>query len=114
MLNNRPPIRIESICIVHKNDSELDEDEMPMIGIFVEAEVSYPISVFQIYNQKYNEHRRIEWFKSAGLWGIAADSSFDGMVEIEKEQLADLKTHLSVFGVDISNFKQIKYQMRRE
>ena len=114
MSNNKPPIRIESICIVHKDDDNPIEEGMNEIGIFIEAEVSYPITVFRISDQKYQEHRRIETLRSSGLWGIASDSGFDYQVSVEKDELEDLKTHLSIFGVDVSNFHEIKVQMRRE
>ena len=117
MSDNNRPIRIESICIVHKSDDnpvEDEMDEMGEIGIFVEAEVSYPISQFSISDQKYLEHRRMETLKSAGLWGVAVDSPFDYKMSVEKEQLEDLKNHLSIFGVDVSNFHEIQIQMRCE
>ena len=91
MSNNEPPIRIESICIVHKDDCDPVEEGMNEMGLFVEAEVSYPITTFRISDQKYQEHRRIETLRSSGLWGIASDSSFDDQVEMEREQLEDLK-----------------------
>jgi len=114
MSNNKQPLRIESICIVHKDDPELDEGGMEVMGIFVEAEVSYPMTVFRISDQKYQEHRRVETLRSSGLWGIASDVPFDYQVEVEKEQLEELKNHLSVFGIDVSNFHEIRVQMRRE
>ena len=114
MSNNEYPIRIESICIVHKDDCDPVEEGMNEICIFAEAEVSYPITIFRINDQKYQEHRRMETLRSSGLWGIASDSRVDYQVSVEGEQLADLKKHLSVFGVDVSNFHEIKIQMRRE
>jgi len=66
MNNDKPPIRIESVCIVHKDDHDPVEEGMEEIGIFVEAEVSYPISRFLIATQDYHEHRRIETLKSSG------------------------------------------------
>ena len=114
MSNDKPPIRIESICIVHKDDCDPVEEGMNEIGIFAEAEVSYPITVFRISDQKYQEHRRIETLKSAGIWGIASDSPLAQMSFSEREQLDDLKKHLSIFGVDVSNFHQVSVQMRHE
>lgn len=114
MSNDKPPIRIESICIVHEDDDHSGEERENEVGIFAEAEVSYPITVFRISDQKYQEHRRIETLKSSGVWGIASDVPLDYQLSAEGEQLADLKTHLSIFGVDVSNFHQIKVQMRRE
>lgn len=113
-MNNKSPIRIESICIVHKDDPDPVEEGRSEIGIFIEAEVSYPLITFRVHEQKYQENRRIDILKSSGLWGIAADSTFDDMVGIEKEQMDDLKEHLSIFGVEVSNFHEIRVQMRRE
>jgi len=114
MSNDKTPIRIESICIVHKDNPDSEEEGMEEIGIFIEADISYPISHFHISTQDYHEHRRIATLKSSGLWGIASNSPFDYQVSVEKEQLVDLKEHLSIFGVDISNFHEVRVQMRRE
>ena len=114
MSNDKPPIRIESICIIHKEDSLQISPETSEIGIFVEAEVSYPITVFKISDQKYKEHRRVETLRSEGIWGVAYDSGFAEQVTWEKEQLENLKNHLSIFGVDVSNFHEIRVQMRCE
>lgn len=114
MSNDKPPIRIESICIVHEDDDHSGEERENEVGIFAEAEVSYPITVFRISDQKYQEHRRIETLKSSGVWGIASDSELDELSLWEREQLDDLKKHLSVFGVDVSNFHEVRVQMRRE
>lgn len=109
-MNDKPLIRIESICLVHKE--EMDSRTQ---GIFVEAEVSYPITVFREEGQIYHqEHRRIDTLRSSGLWGIATDTSFAETVRIEGEELISLKNHLSVFGVDVSNFERVKIQMRSE
>lgn len=114
MSNDKAPIRIESICIVHKDDPDSEEEGMDEIYIFAEAEVSYPISTFRISDQSYQENRRFDTVKSKGIWGIASDSPLAQMSFWEKEQLADLKDHLSVFGVDVSNFHEFRVQMRRE
>ena len=114
MSNNDSPLRIESICIVHEDDQNQINPGTSEVGIFAEAEVSYPITVFRISDQKYQEHRRIETLKSSGVWGIASDSELDELSLWEREQLDDLKKHLSVFGVDVSNFHEVRVQMRRE
>lgn len=107
-------MRIESICIVHKDDDNPVEEGMNEVGVFAEAEVSYPITTFKISDQDYHEHRRIETLRSAGIWGVACDSKLAQMSFWEREQLDDLKKHLSVFGVDVSNFHEVSVQMRRE
>ena len=79
------PMRVDSIRIEHHADQE------DSIGIVAVAEVSYPIG---------GGSRRIEWFSSSGLWGIESDSSEEYLTEVEKEELADLKDHLTHFGVN--------------
>ena len=59
MSNNKTLIRIDSICLVHKEELE-SEERIGKLGIFVEAEVSYPISDFLISTQHYDEHRRMD------------------------------------------------------
>ena len=75
-----------------------DRGDWYMIGIVAEAEVSYPIDA--------QGNRRIEWFKSGGLWGIESDSDEKYIKEVEEEQSDDLKAHLEVFNVDTSDFKK--------
>jgi len=66
-----------------------------MIGIIAEAVVSYQI----------NRHdKRLECFTSCGLWGIESDSDGKYIEQEARNQLDDLKDHLSRFGVDLSNF----------
>lgn len=55
------------------------------------AEVSYPIN-------KQGD-RRLEHLSSGGLGGIDTRSSFAYYREVEAEQLADLRDHLSHFGM---------------
>jgi hypothetical protein len=50
---------------------------------------------------------RIETFTSRGCWGVESDAE-DHIEEIEKEELADLKRHLEVFGVDVTGFDEIE------
>ena len=82
-----------------KRMESLNRGHWFFMGIYVEAEVSYPIELGS---------RRLEWLKSGGLWGIESDSDESYIDEIDKEQLDDLKEHLEVFGVDVSNFEIIK------
>ena len=63
------------------------------LGIFAEAEVSY----------KENDHKRLEWFRSGGLWGIESNSDEDYLEAIETEQIQDLLHHLKRFGVNINS-----------
>jgi len=107
-INSKPLIRIDRLVIVHA----IENDET--MGVYVEAEVSYEISHYSFMNQNYMGDRRIEFLKSGGLWGIDVGTSFDEIVRIEKEQIEDLKTHLLIMGVDVSNISDIKIEMRQE
>lgn len=60
------------------------------IGIRAEAVVSYPCG--------YGS-RRMETFRSFGLWGIESDSGAEYIAEIEQDQLEDLKSHLAAFSI---------------
>lgn len=46
--------------------------------------------------------RRLQEFTSGGLWGIESDSSAEYKKEVEAQELADLKQHLSAFGIEIN------------
>lgn len=70
------------------------------IGIFAEAEVSY----------KEGDHKRLEWLKSGGLWGIESDSDESYLKTIETEQIQDLLHHLKRFGVSLNNKNKIIYK----
>lgn len=63
-----------------------------MMGCYAIAHVSYPVG---------QDSRRLETFRSGGLWGIESDSSKDYLNETEKEQLEDLKGHLEQFGLNV-------------
>lgn len=79
----------------------LEAGEFCFIGIMAEACISYPTG--------NNGDRRLEWLSSGGLWGIESDSD-DYLKEVEKEQLEDLKTHLSQFGIDVKGFDSIEVE----
>lgn len=63
-----------------------------MMGCRAKAEVSYSIG---------QGSRRSEWFTSSGLWGIESDSEEQYKSEVEQEQLADLRSHLEHFGIEM-------------
>ena len=93
-------IRIEGIKVIRERDVREDE-EGDFIGIFAEAQVSYPIG---------RGNRRLEWLKSGGVWGVDSPVDEDGekyAQEIENEALEDLEDHLRIFGVNVSNFWEI-------
>lgn len=69
------------------------------IGIQAAATVKYPVD----YGIRCS---RLENFTSAGLWGIETDASEDYIKEVQKEELAALKTHLEEFRVDLSDWEE--------
>lgn len=89
-------VRIDKV-IIYREDDIRDDEEGCFIGIWAEAEVSYPIG---------GGNRRLEKFRSRGLWGIEYDGPDDEdyAKSVEKEEIADLKYHLRVFGIDTKNF----------
>ncbi len=71
------------------------------LGIIVKAEVVSTSGVIQI-------------IRSGGLWGIESDSGTDYLEEVEKEELAELRTELESFGfgeraIDFA-FKSIEHK----
>lgn len=79
----------------------LDAGDWCYIGIMAKATVKTPV-----------DHNpgcfRLETFTSGGLWGIESDSGSDHIGEIHQEELDDLKSHLEDFGVDLSNWDDLK------
>lgn len=69
-----------------------------MLRIHVVAVVSYDCG---------QGNRRIERLSSGGLWGIESDSSAEYLASVERDELADLKSHLETFSVDCSNFAEL-------
>ncbi len=70
-----------------------------MLGIRARADVSYDTG---------DNCRRLEWFTSGGLWGIESDGDDSTVAEIVRAELADLKSHLEAFNVDVSNFEELR------
>jgi hypothetical protein len=93
-------LRLDHVRIVWQDDTELKESGEPYEGCYAEATVSYQVS-------ERSPDRRLETLTSGGLWGIDADPD-DGQSryrrEVEREELADLKGHLQVFGVPLDGF----------
>jgi hypothetical protein len=73
--------------------SSLTRGDWIMMGCFAEAEVSRPIS---------GDSRRLQTFRSAGLWGIESDSDEKYRSDVEATELADLSEHLGAFGIEVS------------
>ncbi len=74
----------------------LNNGDWCFLGCVARAHVSYPTG--------QNGGRRLERFDSGGLWGIESDSDASYLNEVSREELADLKNHLTRFGVDLSNW----------
>ena len=84
-----------------KNDFErmegLNRGDWHFCGVYAQAEVSYPVG--------RDGCRRIERLRSGGLWGIESDSG--ELHEVAEEQLQELRDHLRVFNVNLSNFDEL-------
>jgi len=64
-------------------------------GVSADAVVSYP----------EGEHiRRLTTFTSGSIGGVESDSDDAYIHTLAEEQLADLRDHLAVFGVNLDNF----------
>lgn len=77
----------------------LQQGHWHFIGIQAEAIVSYPLN-------GNDSSRRLEHLTSGGLWGVESDAE-DYHTDVAKGELADLKSHLEAFSVDMSNFKEL-------
>jgi len=75
--------------------------EWGCIGICAAARVSYDCGA---------GCRRIQIFRSGGLWGICDDNPREYIQTIEEEELLDLKQHLAAFGIDMSTFPADKIE----
>lgn len=91
-------LKLEHVDVVWNDDGELNWDseygEACFLLCFASATVSYPTG--------YHNSRRIETLTSGGLGGIPRPSP-DDKRNIEEEQLLDLRLHLEVFGVIVSD-----------
>jgi len=88
----------DSVEQAYQRMEALNRGEWYMISIKAKAEVRYPTG---------NGSYRHEHFTSGGLWGVPSDDNESDIKETEQEQLADLRDHLSVFGVDVSKFDEL-------
>lgn len=75
----------------YQRSERLNAGDWCYLGVRAVAEVSYPIS---------NGNRRTETLTSGGLWGIESDSDAKYALEVEAQELADLKEHLKQFGLE--------------
>ena len=101
-------IESEAAAAYVKQDRERRSDcggSWWMTGCTAEAEVSYPLQRWAQWTTKND--RRLEWFSSGGVWGIESDSDPGYKLEVEAQELNDLRSHLSEFGVDVTNFDAV-------
>lgn len=109
-------IRIEEVHIKMEPDDDINPKEFQcysdsvindryngvweFVGIRAECSVSYPIGSHGSLTS-----RRLEWLSSSGLYSIEYHHTVEEYhIEVAKEQLEDLKTHLEVFGIDVGDF----------
>lgn len=80
------------------HDADMCDGDGGTVGCVAEAEVSYSLG---------GTTRRLEWFTSAGLWGICEATNayrLEYREEVAEEELDALKDHLARFGVRLDNF----------
>lgn len=89
-------------CYSAKEIMNWESGKWTFIGIIAECVVSYPID-----STGNLTDRRLETLTSGGLYGIEYQFAICAYhVGIANEQLSDLKEHLKVFGIDVSNFAE--------
>lgn len=69
------------------------------VGIVAEACVSYECGTAG--------ERRLERFKSGGLWGVDSDGGPEYFEQLRQQEFDDLRDHIERFGVDTSNFDEL-------
>lgn len=69
-----------------------------MQGCIAEATVSYGFG---------KGCRRLDYFRSSGIWGIESDTCVDHWSMHEDDQLDVFLDHLERFNVDVSNFDEL-------
>lgn len=83
-----------------KHMEQIERGNLQFIGIYATAKISYSIE---------QGSRRIETFRSGGLWGI--EEGYKGsdkyIREEEKNQLDELREHLEQFNIDLSTFDEL-------
>lgn len=91
-------LRLDSIRVRWFDDEDGRHSAEPLACEAI-AEVSYPTGT--------DGTRRLEWLKSGGLYDID-DPSDAYRLEIETEELDDLREHLTHFGVVISDAEWLR------
>lgn len=75
----------------------LNNGDWCFIGIQAKAIVRHPIA---------GNSFRLDDLSSGGLWGIESDSGQSYLKSVAEDELADLKSHLEAFNVDLTDFDQ--------
>lgn len=89
-------------CYSAKDIADWKSGKWSFIGIVAECEVSYPLD-----STGELKDRRLETLTSGGLYGIDYSYTIENHhIEVANDQLLDLKEHLKVFSVDVSNFEE--------
>jgi len=83
--------------------------DVGFFGLSARAECRTPAS-----RGVQTKDQRIQFLSSGGLWGIESDSESDHVMQIAKEELAELRYHLHDYGVDVSNFDDLSNQALRD
>ena len=99
----RPKIRIDHIVIYREFDTDPDttidrqeRGQWCFYGIYAVAVVKYSNDGGKTY--------RLESLRSGGIWGVESDSGAEEIASMEKDELSDLRDHLTTFGVDVADF----------
>lgn len=92
---SRTPLRLDRVTLRWEDDDRLTDDGDPYLGCTAVAEVSYPCG--------RGGSRRLEHLTSGGLWGIDPTSTGEYLAEVERDELADLRDHLTKFGLRVSD-----------
>lgn len=90
--NQSNETRVDRVRIKWAQDEVYGDEILECVQAI--AEVSYPISC--------NGDRRVEWITSGGLYGIENAIAHRDRLQFEAEQLDDLASHLSHFGISCS------------
>lgn len=86
-------VRVDRIVVRWSHD---DESDGPSEHCQAVARVSYLITDTSI------PHRRLEWLTSGGLGGIQGATD-EYRADIAAEEISDLRDHLAMFGIVLSD-----------
>lgn len=98
----RTPLRLDRVTVEWTPDPEWPGT----YGCVARAQVSYAYAI-------KDGDRRLEWLTSGGFWGIDGQSSPSYCAEVERIELADLRDHLTKFGLRVSDAEWRRWTKRR-